>query len=225
MTSATTKPQWSRIDGQVEDLRDPHEVRQDLGDRLVRALLAQEVRAQPEQDDLGGDVVEHDGRDDLVRAGLRLEDARDEAPERRRSAMPAMMRHEDDQRHRLVLERDGGDRGPEGAEDELALDADVEHAAAERDRDREAGEDAAGVAATSVSVSGRMPRPRCRAACRSASAAPIRAGSPNAPDDHRAVGVDDRRPARPPIAPSRVGRRASTRFSKSVTRMNDRARR
>ena len=68
----------------IEDARHPCDPVQQLGDRLGASFLAQEVRAQPEQDDLHGDVVEHDRRDDLVGARPRLEEAGDEAPHRPR---------------------------------------------------------------------------------------------------------------------------------------------
>ena len=110
ITRATMKPQCRRIAGRskIEQAGRSCEV-EHLGDRLRAALLAQEVGAQAEQDDLRGDVVEHDRRDDLVGAGPRLEEARDEPPGRA-GQHAGGDRDDQDQRGRLALERDRRDR-------------------------------------------------------------------------------------------------------------------
>ena len=83
--------------------------------------------------------VEHDRRDDLVRAGPRLEHARDRAVERRRRRRLRRGRRDHGEHGGQVADpRPRPDpRGGGRADEQLAFDADVEQAGAERERDGE----------------------------------------------------------------------------------------
>ena len=98
------------------------------------------------------------------------------------------------ERRQLALQGDRADRRGQGADDQLAVAADVEHPRPERDGDRQARE-VRGIVATSVSVIGRI------ASAMSFSlpdwiAVRIRPGSPSAP-----VSIAPYADATPPMAP------------------------
>ena len=125
----------------VVHLRQPRAGRQGLG---FRDLLA--GRDQHVDQEIGhqrrGDEVEHDGRDHDVAAAPGLQPARDERPD------PAEQgRGEDRRRHHedpgQPAEIEGHQRDAQAAEIGLALAADVEQAAVERDGDGEPREDEA----------------------------------------------------------------------------------
>ena len=113
----------------------------EIGTNSWRVVLERPAEAEQEHADPDRDPVEHDRRDHLVGADGRLQEAGDARPRARRRARPRRPR--------------GGCAGPSScpandepiqtakhrADDVLALAADVEQAAAERERDREAGED------------------------------------------------------------------------------------
>ena len=90
--------------------------------------------AEAEGVELGRDVVQHDGRQQLADLQLRLQYARDEAPQRTAQHCGQQGQGQDDGL-RQVAERQG-DRGEaQDAHGHLALGADVDDAAAVGDRD------------------------------------------------------------------------------------------
>src|SRR5690606_28632851 len=95
------------------------------------------------RDEADREVVEHDGRDDLMRAGLRLQEAREEPPD-----AAADGRGEQAERDVQIARQSevpgADDGGREAAHDELALDTDIEHAGAGRDGESEAAQDERG---------------------------------------------------------------------------------
>ncbi len=104
-----------------------------LRDRVVAALALKELSLEEEVDEPQGDVVEHDRDDDLVRTGLRLEDARDEAPDG-----PADEACEE-REGQVNVDRQPGDAEADehrahAADEHLPLAADVEQARPEGDR-------------------------------------------------------------------------------------------
>ena len=102
---------------------------------LQRAALPEQVLAAPDRD-----PVEHDRRDHLVRARGRLQEAGDPRPDRareRRGGDP----EQDVRQRRPAREVDADPVRDDQPDEVLALSADVEEAAAEREGDREAGED------------------------------------------------------------------------------------
>src|SRR5215210_2016226 len=105
---------------------------------LERAALLEDVVPDPV-----GDPVEHDRRDHLVGADGRLQEARDPSPDR---AGRGRDRDRDQyvRRPRHVHERDADPVGAEDPDEVLAVSADVEQPAAERERDREARQDQRG---------------------------------------------------------------------------------
>ena len=119
-----------------------------VGDRVrgrdLRALVVLERALEPEQvrPDPDDDPVEHDRRDHLVRAHGGLEEAGD--PGEHRAGEHGRDDGEQDERHRGEVDveryfgRDDDGRGRAG--EVLALAADVEEPAAEREGDRDPGE-------------------------------------------------------------------------------------
>ena len=138
------------MDGQAAEHR---ERRREVGqagepglgrERLGLREAALAPRAEdPELDPEQGDVVEHQGRDDLVDPEAGPEDARDEAPQTAGDRPGQHHRRDDDDGRRPGRQdrgEDDGARAP-GAEQELALRADVPEAHPERQRTRQAGQD------------------------------------------------------------------------------------
>jgi hypothetical protein len=100
-------------------------------------VIHQRLVDEPDHE-VEGDVVEHDREDDLMCAGLRLEEADQIAPQPAREQT-----REDGQRNRDPTggrQHDADGAARQGAHDRLALSTDVEQAGAEWDRDREARE-------------------------------------------------------------------------------------
>ncbi len=129
---------------QVPEVRDHRRVGERVGAQ-VHVESATDVLVPQRATDHPGhearrDAVHHDRRHDLVGPGLHLEDRRDGRPDH--AAEDAEDEHrEHEQRRWQERERQGCERGRRHADDELALDADVEHAALEAHGDRERGED------------------------------------------------------------------------------------
>ena len=99
-----------------------------------------EHRAPDVGDERGGDEVEHDRVDDLVRPEPGLEDPRDRAPHRARAG-GGEERHGHEGQAREARAVRGHQGGGEAPQVELALGADVEEAGAEGEGDGKAGED------------------------------------------------------------------------------------
>ena len=95
-------------------------------------------------DDREGDVVEHDRGDDLVGARNAFSSARDEAPQRPRRASRRRSANGIAMIGGRLGDGDTRRHGAEGADQELALRADVEQAGLEARRDRQAAEDQRG---------------------------------------------------------------------------------
>src|SRR5918993_3660048 len=131
-------------DGDAGRGADPGRLRDQLGLRDAAGLrgLGLERADDEPPGHTGGDVVEHDRRDDLVHPAGRLEDSGDEADER---AGEGSRHHAEDGAQEAGAARGIGDpRTEHGAEDELPLTADVEEADPQREDDREAGQDERG---------------------------------------------------------------------------------
>ncbi len=92
------------------------------------------------RDDLQCHEVEHDRDHHLVRTGVRLQPARDEAVRGTRR-QPCHERDGDRDDGGGVGEHDGGGDGSQGAHQELALRADVEEPGLEAETDRESAQD------------------------------------------------------------------------------------
>jgi len=118
-----------------------------LGDVLGgddRGALGAEYLQHEHVRDVRGDEVEHDCRDHLVGVGVRLQRARNRAPEA--AADGTREDSGDDQRDARDRppgsgRREHGQCGRKTPDDQLALCPDVEQPGAERDRDGEPGED------------------------------------------------------------------------------------
>ena len=132
----------------VEPLQDgvaPEDGEVDVGDDVLRGravggaderpLQAEEVRPGPDRD-----PVEHDRRDHLVGARRRLQEPCDPTPDRAHGDRKDEA-EQDVRRTRDPRPRRADDHRGEGADEVLALAADVEHPASERERDGEPAED------------------------------------------------------------------------------------
>ena len=102
-----------------------------------RSRPLERVLGQQVQQRRGRHVVEHDRGDHLVGAGLRLEQARDGAPQRAAGHARDQRQQEVDARREVELDVAGADR----ADDQLSLGADVEQPGTERQADAETGAD------------------------------------------------------------------------------------
>ncbi len=137
-------PRVQRLESRVPpDRRELRAVGDVVGDRdrlvevvLQRAVSAEQVAAAPVRD-----PVEHDRRDHLVRADRRLEEAGDPAPAPRRPAPRAVIASRTCGTCAMSTKREPTKTAVIAPDDVLALSADVEEAAAEREGDREPGED------------------------------------------------------------------------------------
>ena len=105
----------------------------------VPGRLDQVVVGEQVGQEVGHDVVEHDGDDHLVRAGPGLELA--DQPADRRPAGEAAEHADDHVDHERQVDAVAEVGGHDGATDELALRADVEQARLVRQRDREPSQD------------------------------------------------------------------------------------
>ena len=112
----------------------------DTGTDFCSVFCSGPLRLTSQTPDPERDPVEHDRRDHLVGARRRLQQAGDAAPHRAGRARPDHAEHDVQQRRHRVERRAEPDRHV-GADEVLALAADVEQAAAERERHRQAGED------------------------------------------------------------------------------------
>ena len=110
------------------------------GDRRVGVALQRPAEPEQEHADPDRDPVEHDRRDHLVRARDGLQQAGDRPPRRPRQAR-GDHREQDVQQGRHAGERRADPDREVGADEVLALAADVEQPAPERERHGEAGED------------------------------------------------------------------------------------
>ena len=145
---AMRKPRWTVRPREVGD--DLREVGEPGQPGLARELLGELEAAlapgseDPEADPLDGDVVEHQGGDDLVDAEARLEPAGDATPQRARAATPATIitGHDHERRRARRQERHQHHRrrAPR-AQEQLALGADVPEPHPEGERAGEARED------------------------------------------------------------------------------------
>ena len=110
----------------------------------VEALRLAPVRVAVEdqvRQDVSGDVVQHQRRDDLVRLEERLEEARDQRPERAADGTGDDHRPDRDRRGAArAAEVEPGRRREDRAHEQLSFAADVEETHPERRRGREAGE-------------------------------------------------------------------------------------
>src|SRR5581483_7909425 len=123
-------------DGDARALRDRPRLRcRGVVGVLQRPALSEQVLATPDRD-----PVEHDRRDHLVRTGGRLQEPGDARPHRTRDRRGA-----DSQQHmrkrRPAREGDTDPVGHDQPDEVLALAADVEEAAPERERDGDSDED------------------------------------------------------------------------------------
>ena len=105
---------------------------------LQRPALAEEIQARIDRD-----PVEHDRRDHLVGSDRRLQDPCDPGVGRSGQRGRHDRERDVDEAVRALERRADPDREV-GADEVLALPADVEEPAAERERDREAGENQCG---------------------------------------------------------------------------------
>src|SRR6266545_1129478 len=111
----------------------------DLGDRVDPAGPPEGRAGEQVQGQVEGHVVQHDGGDDLVRPGGRLDDAGDEAP-RRPAREPGQQRQRQVHEHRQAMDREAHVPGHQPAGDHLPLGADVEQPRPEPEGDPEARE-------------------------------------------------------------------------------------
>ena len=125
-----------------EQPRDGDKVLELSGDRLRVTNDADGIPLQDKEDDLEGNVIQHDRGNHLVRTKPRLQHAWNESPE----AADEHARREDDQHEERCRDaerphEDCNNRGAESAKNELTLGAHVEDASPEGDRDRKASKD------------------------------------------------------------------------------------
>ena len=110
--------------------------------RRVRPRTLEQVRVEQVAQEIEGDVVEHDGHDDLVGAGPGFEHADDAAPDG--AADDAGHQDQQQVQPQRQVQREADPRGEDAGHDDLALRTDVEQARAEGQGDAEAGGDQRG---------------------------------------------------------------------------------
>ena len=138
---ASRKPRCSRY-WRAEDLRVDGGGIQDGRDRVGLARPLERGRVQQVPQEVQGDVVEHDGQDDLVGAGPGFEQADQAAPEGAAHDAGHQDQQQVQSQRQVQGETDPG--GKDAGHDDLALGTDVEQACPEGQGDAQARGDQRG---------------------------------------------------------------------------------
>ena len=136
MPTASTTPRCMRVPPTRIGRSALGESRSVCGMRAQRPSCCRIDQRSPQQkrDELHGDDVEHDRREDLVDPEVRLQRPGNRPPDTA-ADHPADEDQREQDRAGQITERQGGDRREQGAEEDLPLAADVDHPCPEGDAD------------------------------------------------------------------------------------------